>query len=230
MTPQEAQSKFEVEYLKRRVESCTLCAGGIEQGFSQKLGVFHQPNLYILECTAPTLTQFAAERIAELEARAQWKCFHCGFETSDEKEASAHFGDMDDEYPLCVTWSELTSDERTVEYQSTMGELNAERDENINLRAKNEGLEYRVDGQLAEIHSFKPFRQCSSVNEIFHLYDSMEGRALLAESELAAEKAAREAAELCPWCGGPETTDKDCLCGGTGKKRGLASGAGNRPR
>ncbi len=118
-----------------------------------------------------------------------WACFHCGFMTGDVSEAKAHFGDRDDEEPLCLTWHDLDADGRVSEYQSVIRELDAEREENAAFRTKVEGLEYRVDGQLSEIHSFAPFRKCSGINEVFHVYDSMEGRALVAEAEAASLRA-----------------------------------------
>lgn len=126
-----------------------------------------------------------------------WVCFHCGFTTGDEAEAKAHFGDRDDEEPLCLTWHDLDADGRASEYQSVIQELNGEREENAALRTKVEGLEYRVDGQLSDIRSFTPFRKCSGINEVFHVYDSIEGRALAAEAErdaLAARVAELEGA------------------------------------
>jgi hypothetical protein len=48
-------------------------------------------------------------------------------------------------------------------------------------------LEYQTEGQIHAINSYKPFREakCRSIYDIFCLYDSMEGRALAAESRLA---------------------------------------------
>lgn len=129
----------------------------------------------------------AEAKLAELREE-KWICFHCGFETANHAEAQAHFGDRDDAYeftPTCTWWAKLTSEERAQEIQDLRQEITAEQEENSLLRTRIEGLEYRVDGQLSEIRSFKPFRQCTSVNEIFHLYDSMEGKALAAEAVIA---------------------------------------------
>jgi hypothetical protein len=60
-----------------------------------------------------------------------WICFHCGFETINEAEGRAHFGDDSDEpESLCQTWADLNADGRAQEYQSVWRELKAERDEN----------------------------------------------------------------------------------------------------
>lgn len=113
-----------------------------------------------------------------------WTCFHCDFNTSDPKEARSHFGDRDDEEPLCCTWKVLNADGKANEFQAVVGELDAERDENALLRTRIEGLEYQVEGQRADIQSFKPFRECTTIQGIFQVYDSMEGRALAAEERL----------------------------------------------
>ena len=151
--------------------------------------------------------QSANERISELEAqlaveKETWRCFHCGFETADRAEAEAHFGDRDDaeEFkPLCRWWASMSAEERGETLQDTIEQLNSERDENAVLRSKIEGLEYRVHGIASEIKSFKPFRDCESIHQVFHVYDSMEGRMLVAEEKLAERdrqlKVAREALE-----------------------------------
>ena len=141
-----------------------------------------------MRCAAPSLDKFAADEITRLEG--VWRCFHCGFETNNPVEAEAHFGERDDaaEFtPTCTWWAKLSASERAQEFQDLRQQLNEERDESGRLNIANEGLQYRVDGQLSEIHSFAPFRECRSIHDIFHLYDSMEGRALLAEEQNAAQ-------------------------------------------
>ncbi len=113
-----------------------------------------------------------------------WRCFHCDFITNDEEEARAHFGDCDDASdftPLCKWWSNMDDQERKEQFQVLLQELNSERDDNMKLRDENEALEYKVHSQESAIKSYKPFRECRSINEIFCLYDSMEGRVLAAE-------------------------------------------------
>lgn len=120
---------------------------------------------------------------AALAREPRWTCFHCGFETKERAEASNHFGDRDDESPICIVWQELDADGKASQYQSALGELAAERDENIKYRSTIEGLEYR----LLEFENLlgSRFKGCRSINDAFNLYDSMEGRALLAEEQLA---------------------------------------------
>lgn len=116
-------------------------------------------------------------------AESIYRCFHCGFETADDAEAAAHFGDRDEEFALCQMWASLTADDKVKEFQSTIRELEGERQDNALLRVKIEGLEFQVEGQRSEIHSFKPFRECNTIHQVFNVYDSMEGRALAAEEE-----------------------------------------------
>lgn len=78
------------------------------------------------------------------------------------------------------------------ELQGKIQELDAERAENATLRSKIEGLGYWVDGVEAEVAS--RFKGCRTVNEAWCAYDSMEGRALLAEEQRDAAQA--EAAQL----------------------------------
>lgn len=123
-----------------------------------------------------------------------WRCFHCDFVTNDPAEAQAHFGDRDDaeEFkPLCKWWDRMTADERIVALKDALKELEAERREVDRQRVAIEGLEYQVNAIPHAIKSYKPFRGCSSIYDVFCVYDSMEGRALAAEERLReAEKAA----------------------------------------
>lgn len=125
-------------------------------------------------------------RLKAAEERKQWTCFHCGFETNDMAEAAAHFGDRDDPdetKPLCRWWKDMSPEERGEQLQDLIQQRNQEQEENALLRTRIEGLEYRCETQKSEIHSFKPFRTCDTIHEVFNVYDSMEGRALLAEEQ-----------------------------------------------
>lgn len=105
-----------------------------------------------------------------------WTCFHCGFRTCDHAEARAHFGDGPDDAALCVEWSQMDG---AKELQAKIQELNSQQDENRRLLEKIEGLEFQVDGVEAAIAS--RFKNCRTIDEAWHAYDSMEGRALAAE-------------------------------------------------
>lgn len=173
------------------------------------------------ECRSKVTAAIESERsraladVAELEARLmaseKWICFHCGFETSDRDEAHAHFGDRDDaeEFtPTCTWWAKLTAEERAQEIQDLLQQITAEQNDNGLLRSQIEGLEHQAKGQLHEIQGFKAFSKCTSVTEVFQLYDSMEGRALLAEQDVVElVNALRE----CDWMlgGVPHKTNSD---------------------
>lgn len=132
--------------------------------------------------------RLASEKKLQTKQQVQqpiiWICFHCGFETSDRDEAESHFGDMDDFEPLCKHWSRMTAEDRAGEIQSAIQELNGERRRVESLQIANEGLQYRVDSLEASIQSYKPFRECRNIHDVWCLYDSMEGRALAAEERL----------------------------------------------
>lgn len=116
-----------------------------------------------------------------------WRCFHCDFVTNDPKEAEAHFGDRDDaeEFkPLCRWWERMSDNERAEALQDVIVQLNEERRENMQHRTAIEGLEYQVSTLPATISSYRPFRNCNSMYDVFCVYDSMEGRALAAEEKL----------------------------------------------
>jgi hypothetical protein len=113
-----------------------------------------------------------------------WRCFHCDFITSDRAEAQAHFGDRDDgeEFkPICKWWDIMDDEERKEAFQDAMRDLNEGAQENMNLREQVEDLEGQIGTQESQIRSYKPFKDCRSIYDIFCLYDSMEGRALAAE-------------------------------------------------
>ena len=122
----------------------------------------------------------------QILAALPWRCFHCDFVTSDPEEAAAHFGDRDDadEFkPICKWWERMEDDrERLQTLQDTIRDLNRGADENIRLLTKIEGLEYQVDSIKSSIQSYKPFRNCQTIYDVFCLFDSMEGRALAAEA------------------------------------------------
>lgn len=119
-----------------------------------------------------------------------WRCFHCDFITTDYAEALAHFGDRDDaeEFkPICKWWASISQEEKIEVLQATIKQLNQQYDENARQRTAIEGLEYQVDSIEAQIKSYKPFRGCRTIYDVFCVYDSMEGRALAADEERAKE-------------------------------------------
>lgn len=126
-----------------------------------------------------------------------WRCFHCDFVTNDPAEAQAHFGDRDDaeEFkPICKWWASMDADKKLSQFQQALKDLESERNEVDRQRVAIEGLEYQVESIPQQIKSYKPFRGCNSIYDVFCVYDSMEGRALAAEQRLAELTAVSEKA------------------------------------
>lgn len=117
----------------------------------------------------------AGDSDSQLTRAPGWRCFHCGFETDDPKEAEAHFGKRDDEAALCLSWQSLDDAGRAELLRSTIRELNGEREDNERYRGKIEGISSEISSR---------FNGCTTINQAWCKYDSMEGRALLAEAEL----------------------------------------------
>src|ERR1700730_6872585 len=120
------------------------------------------------------------QQMEAILAAIPWRCFHCDFITSDSAEAAAHFGDEDDSMPICKWWRVMSEDERLSEVASQIKQIRELLHENLRHRIAIEGLEYQVDSIPQQIKSYKPFRGCNSIYDVFCVYDSMEGRALAA--------------------------------------------------
>lgn len=116
-----------------------------------------------------------------------WRCFHCDFITTDHAEAEAHFGDRDDDSgtsPVCKWWASMSADEKLIQLQAALRDLTEERGISSRQRVAIEGLEYQVDSIPHQIKSYKPFRGCNSIYDVFCVFDSMEGRAIAPEEKL----------------------------------------------
>src|SRR5258707_1218387 len=114
-----------------------------------------------------------------------WTCFHCGDNFTTPGAARDHFGGEPKTLAGCQIKAGqergLLMELRKAEARAIEWEERA-----IIAEAEVESLEYRVEGQLSEIRSYKPFSKCRSIREIFNLYDTMEGRALAAEERRVA--------------------------------------------
>ncbi len=125
------------------------------------------------------------EKMNAILQATPWRCFHCDFITSDPGEAAAHFGDRDDgeEFkPICKWWDRLPDDkERLQTLQDTIRDADAQLQRALDNEREIEVLEIRIQTLTTDFQSFKPFQNCTSANEAFFVFDSMEGRALAAE-------------------------------------------------
>lgn len=113
-----------------------------------------------------------------------WVCFHCGERFTTEGAARDHFGGSPDELAGCQI--------KAGEERGLLMELRRAQ-ERIDLwmrRAQQaemavERLECEVGSLSTAMTSWKPFRDCHSMKDVFDVYDSMEGRALAAEWKIA---------------------------------------------
>jgi len=112
-----------------------------------------------------------------------WTCFYCGDTFTTQGSASDHFGGdpgatagckikAGDELGLLM---ELRKAEALVE----SWKLRA-----LDAESQVEALQHHVNNLRVTIQSYNAFRECSSIQDVFNIYDSMEGRALAAEERL----------------------------------------------
>jgi hypothetical protein len=112
-----------------------------------------------------------------------WTCFHCGETFTTPRTARDHFGTTPDEKPGCVLKVELGGQ------RGLIMELRRLQDENRKLHddISDETTFYRdYHAKLASDISLisSAFKGCRSLRDVFNVYDSMEGRAIAAESLL----------------------------------------------
>ena len=115
-----------------------------------------------------------------------WACFHCGERLPTVGSASDHFGGEPGALAACQI---KAGEERGLLMELRKAE--ASRDEWMNRALTSEGeielLEGRIGSLTSAMQSYAPFRQCRSINDVFFLFDSMEGRAIAAEERLTQE-------------------------------------------
>jgi hypothetical protein len=89
------------------------------------------------------MSKEVADDLDQPGAVTTWRCFHCGFETTDEAEARSHFSDDSDDLALCLSWASMDDAERAHEYQQVVLELNATREDvfRLNAEIENESAE-----------------------------------------------------------------------------------------
>jgi hypothetical protein len=113
-----------------------------------------------------------------------WTCFHCGETFTTPGAARDHFGETPEETPGCVLKVEVGGERGLLlELRKTQQELTKLREE-----VSDESLFYRE--YHAKLASDIPlvcaaFNKCSTLRDVFNVYDFMEGRALAAEESLA---------------------------------------------
>jgi hypothetical protein len=133
-------------------------------------------------------------RIAELEeevASAEkeqegWRCFHCHEKFTTTGAAADHFGTFINSTPGCIMTVQLGGE------RGLLMELRRTQDENAHLRQQMDEEYWDREAFNAHlktlIQSYRPFKPCSTLQDVFHIYDFMEGRALAAEEAAANER------------------------------------------
>ena len=107
-----------------------------------------------------------------------WTCFHCNETFTEEPAARAHFGPHEGYLPGCI--ERLPAGERALleRLRTVQGELEHLRHD------MQEGVSstraYQAHLQ-SDIRGYQPFRECRTLQDVFNVFDSMEGRALAAE-------------------------------------------------
>lgn len=112
-------------------------------------------------------------------AADQWRCFHCDEVFTDRQSAQDHFGLDDIEPPACI--QVLTEGERAIVEDRRHWRNRA-------LAAESEAEQKAYEAHLLtfDLSWSRQFRGARSLNEAFHVFDAMEGRALAAEAALDA--------------------------------------------
>jgi hypothetical protein len=112
-----------------------------------------------------------------------WVCFHCGEHLKTVGAAQDHFGGTPDALAGCQI---KAGEERGLLMELRKAE--ADRDEWMSRALRNqveiEALELKVGSLTTAMQSYAPFRKCRSINDVFFLFDSVEGRAIAAETQL----------------------------------------------
>lgn len=109
-----------------------------------------------------------------------WTCFHCGERFRTPGAAQDHFGKTQESTAACQI---KTGDERglVMALRKAEDDTHTWRDRALSAEIEVETLEARVASLTSELKSYKPFRNCETLRDVFNVYDSMEGRALAAE-------------------------------------------------
>jgi hypothetical protein len=111
-----------------------------------------------------------------------YTCFHCHETFTDEIEAAGHFGVDENAKPGCIL-AMPRGEERglLLALRATEQQAIALMNQVHEQTAPSRRLQALV---TASIRSFTPFRECDTLQDVFNVYDSMEGRALAAEKTL----------------------------------------------
>jgi hypothetical protein len=111
-----------------------------------------------------------------------WTCFHCGETFTTQGGAAFHFGADPSATPGCMI-KVTVGDERgwLIEIRKLEREVRR-----LTHDIQNEISVTAVyhESLARELQKVKPFAKCSTLQDVFNVWDSMEGRALAAEERL----------------------------------------------
>lgn len=114
-----------------------------------------------------------------------WTCFHCGETFMTVGGARDHFGAEPSATPGCMLHVQLGEERGLLMALRKVEERNAELLSDLhNESSLSKALYPAIE---SAIKSFKPFRECRTLQDVFNVYDIMEGRALAAEERLLAQ-------------------------------------------
>lgn len=112
-----------------------------------------------------------------------WTCFHCGETFTTVGNAEDHFGATPIALPGCLLKVQLGNERGMLMELRKLQEENTRLHTEISDEVWNDRAFYaRLE---LDLMSYGPFRKCKTIQDVFNLYDSMEGRALAAEERVA---------------------------------------------
>jgi len=107
-----------------------------------------------------------------------WRCFHCDETFTTPGAAQDHFGNYLNSTPGCILKVQLGNE------RGWLMEIRRLQEENAHLRQQMNEEYWNQTAFAAHlktlIQSYRPFRKCETLQDVFNVYDSMEGRALAA--------------------------------------------------
>jgi hypothetical protein len=107
-----------------------------------------------------------------------WCCFHCGENFTTAGSARDHFGGNIYDTPGCMIRVQV-GEERGLLMALRKAEAEiAHLRQQLDSEPERKWLDMRIEVQLG---SYRAFRGCRTIQDVFNVYDSMEGRALAAE-------------------------------------------------
>jgi hypothetical protein len=112
-----------------------------------------------------------------------WTCFHCGETFTTVGGARDHFGADITAQPGCLIRVQLGNERGLL---MELRKVEAERDDlRKDVEYERTSITAYMERLKTHLNSFKPFRECHTIQDVFNVYDSMEGRALAAEESLS---------------------------------------------